>query len=310
MNFFFYLFKKIIGKFNYSFNKIKLGIDPTYYSIHIGHLLLINFIFFLIKKKFILILIIGDFTTILKKNIEKKNLILNSICLKSQLINIIGEIFIFFNSIWINKNKILFFLKIFEILNINKFIKNNLKNKLKNKVNINNIIYPIFQAYDSLIINSNIEIGGIDQLLNCICGRFLQKIFKKNKQNSILIFILEKNNEKISKSNNDYFINNEKNIDINLLEKIFFNIKIYIINFKKKNIYFNFFFKKNKKNIIFKKKIFISVLYKKIFGFNKFLFNNFLYKKKIIINKKIVIKNFILKKHNYYLNNLKICLYD
>ncbi|AFP83936.1 hypothetical protein [Candidatus Carsonella ruddii] len=309
MNFFFYLFKKIVGNFNYSFNKIKFGIDPTYYSIHVGHLLLINFIFFLIKKKFNLILIIGDFTTIVKKNIEKKNLILNSICLKSQLNNIIGEIFIFFNSIWINKNKILFFLKIFEILNINKFIKNNFKKKIINKIDINNIIYPIFQAYDSLIINSNIEIGGIDQLLNCICGRFLQKIFKKKKQNSILIFILEKNNKKISKSNNEYFLNNN-NIDINLLEIVFFNIKNYIFNFKKKNIFFNFFFKKNKKNVFFKKKIFISCLYKNIFNFNKFLFNNYLYKKKIILNKKIVIKNFILKKHKYFFKNLIIYIYD
>ncbi|WGS66750.1 hypothetical protein [Candidatus Carsonella ruddii] len=197
MNFFYSIFKKIIGKYNFFLKKIKFGIDPTYFSIHIGHLMLINFIFFLIKKKFFIIIVIGDFTASIKKCIEKKNLIINSICLKSQFINIIGDLFIYFNSIWINKKKLLFFLKIFDILKINKYINNNLKIKINNnKLEINNLIYPIFQAYDSLIINSDIEIGGIDQLLNVICGRFLQKIFKKNKQNSILLIILEKKKKK------------------------------------------------------------------------------------------------------------------
>ncbi|WGS66945.1 hypothetical protein MEJ65_00475 [Candidatus Carsonella ruddii] len=312
MNFFYSIFKKIIGKYNFFLKKIKFGIDPTYFSIHIGHLMLINFIFFLIKKKFFIIIVIGDFTASIKKCIEKKNLIINSICLKSQFINIIGDLFIYFNSIWINKKKLLFFLKIFDILKINKYINNNLKIKINNnKLEINNLIYPIFQAYDSLIINSDIEIGGIDQLLNVICGRFLQKIFKKNKQNSILLIILEKKKKKISKSNNSVFINTNIK-DLFLFKSIFFNLKNYIINFKKNNIFFlnNVFFFNYKKKIYFKQKNFFSFYYKKIFNINKFFFNKLLYKKNIFLNKKILIKNFFLKKNFYFFQNINIFIYD
>ncbi|XZR53083.1 MAG: hypothetical protein ACM3Q5_00480 [Candidatus Carsonella ruddii] len=313
MNFFYSIFKKIIGKYNFFVKKIKFGIDPTYFSIHIGHLILINFIFFLIKKKFFIIIIIGDFTASIKKYIIKKNLIINSICLKSQFLNIIGDLFVYFNSIWINRKKIFFFFKIFDILKINKYINNNLKIKInKNKLEINNLIYPIFQAYDSLIINSDIEIGGIDQLLNVICGRFLQKIFKKNKQNSILLIILEKQKKKISKSNNSVFINTNIK-DLFLFKDIFYNLKNYIINFKKNNTFFlnNIFFLNNeKKKIYFKNKNFLSFYYKKIFNINKFFFNKILYKKNIFLNKKILIKNFFLKKNFYSLKNINIYIYD
>ncbi|WMC20541.1 MAG: hypothetical protein PNH44_00480 [Candidatus Carsonella ruddii] len=313
MNFFFSIFKKIIGKFNFFLKKIKFGIDPTYFSIHIGHLILLNFIFFLIKKKFLIIIIIGDFTANIKKTIKKYNLIINSICLKSQFINIIGDLSIYFNSIWINKKNIFFFLKIFNILKISKYLNNNLKIKISNnKLEINNLLYPIFQAYDSLIIKSNIEIGGIDQLLNVICGRFLQKIFKHNKQNSILLFILEKNKKKISKSNNEFFVNKIIK-DLFLLKIVFFNIKNYVSKFKKNNTFFLnnvIFLNFNKKKIYFKKKNFLSFYYKKMFNINKFFFNDLLYKKMILINKKILIKNFFLKKNFYYLKNMNIYIYD
>ncbi|WMC19347.1 MAG: hypothetical protein NVS84_00480 [Candidatus Carsonella ruddii] len=313
MNFFYSIFKKIIGKYNFFLKKIKFGIDPTYFSIHIGHLILINFIFFLIKKNFFMIIIIGDFTASVKKNIEKKNLIINSICLKSQFLNIIGNLLIYFNSIWISKKKILFFLKIFDILKINKYINNNLKIKInKNKLEINNLIYPIFQAYDSLIINSDIEIGGIDQLLNIICGRFLQKIFKKNKQNSILFIILEKKKKKISKTSNGVFINTNIK-DLFLFKNIFFNVKNYIINFKKNNIFFSnnlIFINSKKRNIYFKNKNFLSFYYKKIFNINKFLFNKLIYKKNIFLNEKLLIKNFFLKKNIYFFENINIYIYD
>ncbi|XZR52672.1 MAG: hypothetical protein ACM3Q7_00470 [Candidatus Carsonella ruddii] len=313
MNFFYSIFKKIIGKCDFFLKKIKFGIDPTYFSIHIGHLILLNFIFFLIKKNFFIIMIIGDFTANIKKNIEKKTLIINSISLKSQFLNILGDLIIYFNSTWINKKNIFFFLKIFNILKISKYINNNLKIKINNnKLEINNLIYPIFQAYDSLIIESDIEIGGIDQLLNVICGRFLQKIFKKKKQNSILLFILEKKKKKISKSNNSVFINKVIK-DLFLFKNIFFNVKNYINNFKKNNIFFSnifFFLNYKKKKIYFKKKNFLSFYYKKIFNINKFFFNELLYKKNVFLNKKILIKNFFLKKNFYFFENINIFIYD
>lgn len=310
------IFKKIIGFFKFKNKIIKFGIDPTFYSIHLGHFFIINFFFYLLKKNFLFVIIIGDFTTILKKKIKKSDIILNSICLKSQFYNILGDVYIFFNSIWIYKKKIFFFLKIFNLLNVNKYINKNLKIDIFcKKININNIIYPLFQAYDSLIINCYIEIGGIDQLLNCICGRFIQKIFKKKKQNLILFFLLEKKNEKISKSKSFFFIN-KKNLDLILFIKIFYNIKIFFKSYKKKNLFFkgyynNIFFINNKKYFFFKKKEYLSFYFKKIFSNNKNLFNNNIYKKKLFIFKKLIIKNFFIKKNKCIIKNFfNIIIYD
>ncbi|XOD39066.1 MAG: hypothetical protein ACAF48_00485 [Candidatus Carsonella ruddii] len=316
MFFFKKIFKKIIGFFKFKNKIIKFGIDPTFYSIHLGHFFIINFFFYLLKKNFLIIIIIGDFTTILKKKIKKNEIILNSICLKSQFYNILGDVYIFFNSIWIYKKKFFFFLKIFNLLNINKYINKNLKlNIMSQKLDINNIIYPLFQAFDSLIINCFLEIGGIDQLLNCICGRFIQKIFNKKKQNLILFFLLEKNDQKISKSKNRFFIN-EKNNDLILFNKIFYNIKIFSKNYKKKNFFLSIYYKKffllfNKKNIFFKKKYFLSFYFKKIFLNNKFFFNENIYKKNFFLNNKLIIKNFFLKKKKYIIKNfINIIIYD
>ncbi|UNB92150.1 hypothetical protein ACJEC8_00835 [Candidatus Carsonella ruddii] len=308
MNFFKIIFKKIIGNFKIFNNKIiKFGIDPTYYSIHLGHFYIINFIFFLLKKKFFIIFIIGDFTTLLKKKITKNKIIINSICLKSQLFNLIGDIIIYYNSIFVFKKKIIYFLKIINILNINKYICKNINDLKKKTLYINNIVYPVFQAFDSLIINAFIEIGGVDQLLNIFCGRFIQKIFNKNKQNSILFFILEKNNIKISKSNKFFFLNNFF-LDIFLFKKIFYNLNIYIkqmkkynnfiINYYKIKFYFNI-----KKNFFFKKKNYLSVYFKKIFLNNKNFFYKLIYNNKIIINNKLLIKNFFLTKKQYKIDN-------
>ncbi|WP_432782731.1 hypothetical protein [Candidatus Carsonella ruddii] len=309
MIFFKLIFKKIIGFFSIQkIGIIKFGIDPTFYSIHLGHFFIINFLFFLIKKNFNIIVIIGDYTTFLKKKINKKIIIMNSICLKSQIYNIIGEINIFFNSIWIINNKLSFFLKIFDLINTNKYICKSIKNENQEKINIKKLLYPLIQAYDSLIINSYIEIGGIDQLLNIICARFIQKIFKKLKQNSILFILLENENKKISKSdNNDLIVSKLSKTLINL---VFYNIKTYIEKLFIINCYKFIFFKLKKNNFYFKKRNFLSYYYKKIFKNNKFFFNNKIYKKNIFINNKLLINNFFLKKINYNFLNIKIKLYD
>ncbi|MFI4913523.1 MAG: hypothetical protein ACH6QR_00790 [Candidatus Carsonella ruddii] len=304
------IFKKIVGNFKLKGKNIKFGIDPTHFSIHIGHLYIINFIFFLIKKKFFIIFIIGDLTSSFKKKINKNIIIINSICLKSQLFNIIGDVLIYFNSIFIIKKNFLYLLKIINILNIKKYVYKN--TNLKN-ININKIIYPFIQSFDSIMINSFIEIGGIDQLINIFCARFIQKIFKKEKQNSILFYILEKNNKKISKSNNIYFINNYF-INIILFKKIFYNLNIYTKKYKVNNFVKNYYNKKFNfkyfKNFFFKNKNFSSFYFKKILLKNKNFFYNLIYNKKIIINKKVLIKNFILTKKKYTFNFFKINFYD
>ncbi|AFP83744.1 tyrosyl-tRNA synthetase [Candidatus Carsonella ruddii CS isolate Thao2000] len=293
--------KIIFKKINLKLKLIKFGIDSTYFSIHLAHLVLINFIFFLISKKFKIIIIIGDYTAKIKNEKVKKNILINSILLKSQIKNLLGNIYIFFNSIWFKKLNFNYLLNLFKFININNYIKNSFKKIILKKININEIIYPILQSIDSVLFKIEIEIGGIDQLFNIICGRFFQNFFKYKKQNGVFFKIIEINGKKISKSNNFCinFFNNK------LLKIIFFNLKIYLKI--KKNFFYKYLNLKkinlNKKNKIFyfKNNFFLSYFIKILFNFNKYKFNNLIYKKNFFYLNKLILKNFFIKKKKFFL---------
>ncbi|BAF35101.1 tyrosyl-tRNA synthetase [Candidatus Carsonella ruddii PV] len=308
------IFEKIFIKNNNS-KIIKFGIDPTFFSIHLGHLFIINYLFFLIYKKFIIIIIIGDYTTKFKKKINLKNLIINSICLKSQIKNILGEIDVVFNSIWYNKFNLCYFINLINLVSIKNYINKTLKNNLSKK--ISNYIYPTIQSYDSVFLKSGFEIGGLDQLLNIICGRIFQSKFNIKKQNIITLKILSINNIKISKSKNKHLLNAYKQIyNFKLLKLVFFNFKNYNKCVYKKTFFLNLVLLKKCKIFFFKKKIyflnrnFISFYFKKIFNLKKFNFYKLIYNKNIIINKKILIKNVYFRKHIFNIKNYKILVYD
>ncbi|AFP83554.1 hypothetical protein [Candidatus Carsonella ruddii] len=293
--------KIIFKKINLKLKLIKFGIDSTYFSIHLAHLVLINFIFFLISKKFKIIIIIGDYTAKIKTAKIKTNILLNSILLKSQIKNLLGNIYIFFNSIWFRKLNFNYLLNLFKHININNYIKNSFKKIILKKININEIIYPILQSIDSVLFKIEIEIGGIDQLFNIICGRFFQNFFKYKKQNGVFFKIIEINGKKISKSKN--FINFFEN---KLFKTIFFNLKIYLKNEKKFCLKY-FYLKKinlNKKKYIFyfKNNLFLSYYIKILFNFNKYKFNNLIYKKNFFYLDKLILKNFFIKKKFFYIN--------
>ncbi|AFP84297.1 hypothetical protein [Candidatus Carsonella ruddii] len=308
------IFEKVYIKHNSKI--IKFGIDPTFFSIHLGHLFIINYLFFLIYKNFIIIIIIGDYTTKLKKKINLKNLIINSICLKSQIKNILGEIDVLFNSTWYKKFSLFYFTNLINLVNVKKYINKTFKNN-NNNIKINNYIYPIIQSYDSIFLKSEYEIGGIDQLLNIICGRVLQNKFNIKKQNIITLKILCINNIKISKSKIKQSLNIlKKNYNFKLLKLVFFNFKNYNKSFLKKKLFLNntlfrkcriFFFKKK---IYFINRNYISFYYKKILNLNKFNFYKLIYDKKIFINNKNLIKNIFFKKHILNIKNFKILIYD
>ena len=72
-------------------------------------------------------------------------------------------------------------------------------------------LYPLVQAYDSVMIEADIEIGGTDQLFNLLLGRELQKIFGQDQQCIITLPLIEglDGTKKMSKSLNNYVGINE-----------------------------------------------------------------------------------------------------
>lgn len=306
-------FLKLIIKILKNKNKIKIkfGLDPTFKFIHVGHIYyfkkILNFIKFI---KIINILFIISFWTNLSINFNYYKNITNNCFyifynIKFLFLRKLNYLKIYYNNDWNNflslKEKIF----IFSIYKNNKLLN---INKYKNFY-IKNLYYIIIQAYDSLFIKSNIELGGFDQKMNFFfCYNFLKIIFKLDQIYFIYPFIFKFNFKKFSKSEKDNFFNLKKIIlEIKKIKnKIIFKNYFKLILFKNKNK-INYLLI-NLKNIFLKKNIIRKIIFfyfKKIkFYFFKRLFL-FLQLYSIIIFK--IFKLFFNNKFKYFkINNITI----
>ncbi|WGH26185.1 MAG: tyrosine--tRNA ligase [Candidatus Shikimatogenerans bostrichidophilus] len=303
---------------------IYIGFDPTFKSLHIGHLLPISIILLFYKYNYNIIIIIGEYTAKIGdisdkdkiKYISKENIKIYKKKILKQLLFFFKKkkIKIINNKKWIKKIKLFYFLnKILNKITINYLInKKFIKKKIKNKKNIyiSEFIYQIIQSYDFYYLNKYnkcyIQIGGSDQWGNITTGiKIIKKINKKKVYGLTFPLLLNKKGNKFSKSNN---IN--KNIWLNKNNTSVYNFYQYFINLSDKEsiIYIKYFFLKDKKkidNLIKKhnKNPKFKILQKKISKYITIWIHN----KKEYKNIKIISKILFKKKFNF-LNkkNIKI----
>jgi len=200
--------------------KVKLGLDPTAPDIHLGHTVVLNKLrqFQNIGHK--AILIIGDYTarigdpsgrSTLRPKLSGDEIEKNAKTYTKQAFKILipEKTEIVKNSKWLHH------LKFDDILNLtSKFTvarmleREDFKNRYKNNspIAIMEFLYPIMQAYDSVAIQADVELGGTDQRFNLLMGRELQKEFGQKQQIAITMPILVGTDgiDKMSKSLGNY----------------------------------------------------------------------------------------------------------
>lgn len=156
---------------------VKLGLDPSAPDIHLGHAVVLRKIKLLQDLGHKAVIIIGDFTGRIGDPTGK-----------SQGRKALSEEDVLENAKTYTK-------QIFKILNKDK----------------TEFFYPIMQAYDSVAIHADIELGGTDQTFNILMGRTLQKAMGEEQQIAIFMPILEgmDGKEKMSKSLGNYIGINE-----------------------------------------------------------------------------------------------------
>lgn len=263
----YYFLKKVFLKFFFKKKLIlKLGIDPTNNIIHLGHTILLNKINQIDKLDFKVILILGNFTSLigdptnkiyLRNYIFKKKICLNIsyfLCQLKFIINL-NIINIYYNKEWFKVLNIFDLINLFYLITLNKILyRNDFKKRydLKSPIFLSEIVYPIFQSFDSFFIKSDIEIGGFDQKLNFLITKFIQKKINNHTQILLLLNLLFGIDGfyKMSKSRFNFI--SYKDGFLSFYKKIFFSKNFFyyylnIIFFKKKKI----FFKKNRENFIF-----------------------------------------------------------
>lgn len=200
--------------------RVKYGADPTRPDLHLGHAVGMRKLKILQDLGHHIIFVIGDFTarigdpsgrSKLRPEIPEDEIERNSKTYFEQVGKILDapKIEIRRNSEWFSKISFAEIIKLESKFTIARTLeRDDFEKRLKAKIDIGNheILYPMMQAYDSLVLNIDLEVEGSDQKFNVHAGRELQRKMGKSEQDILLVPLLVglDGKEKMSKSLGNY----------------------------------------------------------------------------------------------------------
>jgi tyrosyl-tRNA synthetase len=211
-------------------DKIKLycGFDPSAKSLHIGHAILINKLAQFQKLGHEVIFLIGDFTGMIgdptdknsvRKKLSREEVLINSKDYKKQASSFLdfdgkNSATVKYNSEWNDKLNFKDLIELSSHFTVQQMLQRDMfqrRQKEGKPIYLHEFLYPLTQAYDSVAMNIDLEIGGNDQMFNMMCGRDLFKTLK-NKDKFVLTMKLlaDENGKKMGKSEgNAIFLDEE-----------------------------------------------------------------------------------------------------
>ena len=205
--------------------RIKYGADPSAPDIHLGHVVGLNKLREFQDFGHTIVFIIGDFTGMIgdpsgrsqtRQPLTSEQVKSNAQSYKEQVFKILDpqKTEIRFNSEWCSKMKFEEVIRLSSNVTVAQMLAREDFAKRYNDnqpISMVEFLYPLVQAYDSVMIKADIEVGGTDQLFNLLLGRELQKIFGQDQQCIITLPLLEglDGAKKMSKSLNNYVGINE-----------------------------------------------------------------------------------------------------
>ncbi|SHJ74286.1 tyrosyl-tRNA synthetase [Rubritalea squalenifaciens DSM 18772] len=200
--------------------RIKLGVDPTAPDIHLGHTVAIEKLRQFQKLGHTAVLIIGDFTATVgdptgrstaRPPITREEVLANAETYTTQAFKILDpeKTEVVYNGDWFNKMTYVEVLKLNARVTMQQMLqREDFKTRLAEgkEVRLHEIQYPIMQGWDSVMVKSDVEIGGTDQLFNILVGRDFQKEEGMPQQVVMLMPLLEGLDgvKKMSKSSGNY----------------------------------------------------------------------------------------------------------
>lgn len=200
---------------------VKAGFDPTAPDIHLGHTVLIQKLATFQKFGGVVQFLIGDFTATIgdptgksetRKVLSRDDVLANAETYKEQVFKILdpNKTQVVFNSTWLNELGTAGLINLASNLTVARMLERDdfSKRYLSNTpIAVSEFLYPLLQGYDSIALNSDVELGGTDQKFNLLMGRTLQKAYNCKKQQAVLMMpILEGLDgvQKMSKSLGNY----------------------------------------------------------------------------------------------------------
>lgn len=203
--------------------RVKLGIDPTGSEIHLGHSTLVRKLRAFQDAGHTAILLIGDFTARIgdptdraevRKQLSEAEVKANAETYIEQIRPILdfetpGRLEIRYNSEWLSDIDLGKMLELLSTMTLGQMLaKEGFANRYENgtPVYLHEFLYPLLQGYDSVALESDVELGGTDQKFNVAVGRDLQRHFGQSPQFGMLLPLLlgTDGSQKMSKSLGNY----------------------------------------------------------------------------------------------------------
>ncbi len=169
--------------------RIKLGMDPTAPDIHLGHTVILNKLRTFQELGHEVLLLIGDFTAAVgdptgknatRPPLSPEKIAENAKTYAEQAFKVLdpNKTKIVYNSEWLSKLGAAGMLKLASRQTVARMLeRDDFKKRFSQgqSIAIHEFIYPLLQAYDSVALKADIELGGGDQRFNLLMGRELQK---------------------------------------------------------------------------------------------------------------------------------------
>ncbi len=199
---------------------IKVGFDPTAPDLHLGHTVVIHKMRHFQELGHNVTFLIGDFTGRIgdpsgrsetRPPLTEEQVIANANTYKEQIFKILDpeKTTVAFNSKWLNALTPTEFLKLMSNCTVARMLERDdfsKRYKEERPIAIHEFFYPLAQAYDSVALQTDVEMGGTDQTFNLLMGRTLQSHYGQEPQCIITVPLLEGLDgvRKMSKSYGNY----------------------------------------------------------------------------------------------------------
>ena len=199
--------------------RIKAGFDPTAPDLHLGHTVLMRKLRHFQQLGHTVIFLVGDFTSLIgdptgrnvtRKALTREQIDENAKTYTAQAFKILDESAteIRYNSEWLDKLgfegtiRLTAHFTVSQMLERDEFHK---RFQAEQPISLHEMLYPVMQGYDSVMLECDVELGGTDQRFNLGCGRELQRHYGQKPQIVLMTPILEGLDgvQKMSKSLNN-----------------------------------------------------------------------------------------------------------
>ena len=206
--------------------KVKLGLDPTAPDLHLGHTVVLRKLKDFQDLGHQIIVIIGDFTGMIgdpsgrsetRKPLTREEIRANAETYRAQLGKVIdmSRTRVEFNSTWLAKLTFENIIRETASLTVARMLQREdfaARYAAERPISLHEFLYPIAQAYDSVALEADVEMGGTDQTFNLLVGRDLQRAHNQEPQIALTVPLLEGLDgvQKMSKSYGNYVGINER----------------------------------------------------------------------------------------------------